>query len=113
MDIFKFIAYGIFLWIIMFAVVSAFIAFGWYDFMLVKILTALISGGLSFYLAGKVTPENVASALKLGLIFVITGVILDAFITLRFEPAIFMAWSLWLGYVLVLLAPLARVKKKQ
>src|SRR4030042_4368357 len=111
MKLIKAIGYGIFLWIIMFAVVCAFIAFKVYDFNWTQICTALIAGIVSFVLAGRLKPDRVTSALTYGLIFVVTGLVLDILISMKFNSEIFNSWSLWTGYALVLLAPILRTRK--
>ena len=107
----KAIGFGVLLWVLMFVIVSIFIAFGIYDFLWMMIVTAVIAGLISFILAGFVKPRNVGLALGYGLAWVVVGVILDLIVTMRFNPTIFASWTLWLGYVLILLAPLLRVKK--
>ena len=105
----KAIGFGILIWLIMFALVSA--TLGWYDMLWFKIVLAIIAGIISLILAGYVKPSSMGKALAYGLVWVIIGVILDLIITMRFNGGIFSEWTLWLGYVLVLLAPALRVKK--
>lgn len=107
----KAIGFGILLWVLMFVIVSIFIAFKIYEFRWIRILTAVIAGITSFLLAGLAKPTKIGWALLYGLIWVIICVILDVLVTMRFNPAIFAARSLWLGYVLVLFVPLLKVKK--
>jgi len=108
----KAVLFGILIWILMFAIVSAFIAFKiYYPYLWARIFLALISGTISFILAGYLKPKKASVALVYGIIFLAVGVILDALITIRFNPAIFGTRSLWLGYFLVLIAPLLRIKK--
>ncbi|MFA4871925.1 MAG: hypothetical protein WC610_02605 [Patescibacteria group bacterium] len=105
----KAIGFGILIWLIMFAVVSALL--GWYGFLWLRIAVAVVGGIISFILAGYVKPKSAVSALSYGLIWVVAGIILDALITMRFNSAIFSSKTLWLGYFFILLAPLLRVKK--
>lgn len=107
----KAIGLGILLWVLMFVIVSILIAFKLYEFRLVRILIAVIAGLISLFLAGMLKPGKVGLALAYGFIWVVIGVILDAIVTMRFNPAIFSAKTLWLGYLLILLAPLLKVKK--
>jgi len=95
----------------MFVIISIFIAFDIYKFVWMEVITPIIAGIVSLVLAGKIKPSKVAAALGYGLSWVVIGLILDAIVTLRFNPAVFTFWSLWLGYLLVLLAPVLRVKK--
>lgn len=107
----KAIGFGVLIWVLMFAIVSAFIAFNVYQGVLMGIVTAIIAGVIAFILAGYVKPSSLGIALAYGFIWVVVGVILDGVITMQFNPEIFGSWSLWLGYFLVLLAPALRVKK--
>jgi len=107
----KAIGFGALLWMIVFIVVCIFIGFNIYGSLWLDILTAIIAGFVSFVLAGYVKPNKAAIALGYGFSWVVVGLILDAIITMRFNPEIFSSWALWLGYGLALLAPLLRVKK--
>jgi hypothetical protein len=107
----KAIGFGVLLWVLMFVIVSIFIAFDIYRFSVMEIITAVIGGIISFILAGYIRPSKIGKALVYGLIFVIISVILDAIVTMRFNPAIFNSWTMWLSYALVLLAPALRAKK--
>lgn len=113
MNLKKAIGFGILIWVLMFVIVSIFIAFKIENFVLVQIITAIIAGIISLILAGKARPGKIGLALGYGLIWVVIGVILDAIVTKRFNGAIFSSWSLWLGYALVLLAPTLKVKKEK
>lgn len=107
----KAIGFGLVLWILMFVIVSIFIAFDIHRFTWIQVITAVISGLISFILAGYAKPNKVSMALAYGGSWVVVGLILDAIVTMKFNPAIFSSWSLWLGYLLVLIAPLLKVKK--
>lgn len=107
----KAISFGAVIWILMFVIVSVFIGFKIYGSVWMQIIAAIIAGAISYYLAGKIKPHSAKSALSYGLTWAMVGVILDAIVTTRFNPAIFASWSLWLGYILVLLAPTFQVKK--
>ena len=112
MNLGKAICFGIIIWVLMFVIVSVFIAYNFYKITLVQLILAVIAGLISFLLAKKIKPNKTILALIYGLIWVVTGVILDAFITMRFNSEIFSSWSLWLGYGLVFLAPLLTVKRR-
>ena len=107
----KIISFGILLWILMFAIVSVFIAFEIYGFIWMQAAAAIIAGVISFILAGKIKPDKATLAISYGLTWVVIGLILDALVTMKFNAEIFTLWSLWAGYILVLLAPVLRVKK--
>lgn len=108
----KAIGFGALLWVLMFVIVSALIGFKIQEFLWVEIGISIISGVISFILAGYVKPKSFGMALGYGASWLVVGVILDAIVTMRFNPAIFTSWMLWLGYGLVVLAPLLRVKKE-
>ncbi|TAN33783.1 hypothetical protein EPN28_01370 [Patescibacteria group bacterium] len=107
----KILGYGVLLYVLMFVIVSVFIGFKIYGNSWAPIVTAVIGGVISYILAGRVKPASAGAALGYGIGWVVVGVILDFIITMRFNPVIFSAWQLWLGYALVLLAPLLAVKK--
>lgn len=107
----KLIGFGLLWWVIIFVVVSALMAFKFYSGILVEIGIAVLVGIIIFILAGYAKPLGLGQALTYGLVWAIIGLILDYFITLRYNDAIFKQWTLWLGYALVLLAPILRIKK--
>ena len=107
----KAIGFGIVIWILMFVIVSIFIGFKIYGSVVMSIITALIAGVLSFLFAGKLKLKSAGSALCYGIVWLIIGYLLDLIITSRFNAQILSSWSLWLGYVLILLAPLLTIKK--
>jgi len=47
-----------------------------------------------------------------GFVWVVVGLILDYFVTMRFNTEIFQLWSLWAGYGLIFIAPFLRIKGK-
>ena len=107
----KALGFGILLWVLMFVIISIFVAFNIAEGTFIAIIFAIIGGIISFVLAGKVNPGNMGTAFLYGLIWVIIVFILDWLISTRFNDAIFSVWTIWLGYALVLLAPLLKVKK--
>ncbi|MBI5071286.1 hypothetical protein HZB93_00065 [Candidatus Falkowbacteria bacterium] len=107
----KAIGFGAIIWALMFVIVSAFIGFKVQESLWLSIGFAIIAGVLSFIFAGYVKPKNYGLALGYGFSWLVVGVILDVIVTMRFNPAIFGDWTLWLGYGLGVLAPLLRVKK--
>lgn len=107
----KTIGSGLLLWVIMFAVVSA--VLGFYNrYFEVKIIIAVTAGIVTYLLAGYVELRRYRNAFEYGIIVLLVGVILDLFITRQFNPDIFSLWSLWLGYAFILLAPFARVRRR-
>lgn len=95
----------------MFVIVSVFIAFNIYGGTFIGLVTALIGVVIVYIMAGRVKPTKASTALTYGLIWVICGVLLDAIVTMRFNPDIFRSWTLWLSYGLGLFTPLLQVKK--
>ncbi len=59
-----------------------------------QVITAIISGLIAFVLGGLVKPGKALLALAYGASRVIIGIVLDALVTMRFNPAIFSSWSL-------------------
>lgn len=106
------LGYGALIWVLMFAIVSVFIGFKIYNAPGVGIITAFIGGILSYIFAGYAKPKNIIQALVFGLLWAVTGIILDTIVTLRFNPNIFQEASLWLSYALGVIAPTLRVKKQ-
>lgn len=111
MDFKKGIAYGLAVWILMFVVISIFVGFKIYDSTIMKIVGAIVGGIIVFVASGFIKPQSMGIALCYGITFVVVGLVLDLLITARFDSAVFVAWTIWLGYALVLLVPLTRVKK--
>lgn len=107
----KAIGFGVILYVVMFFIVSIFVAFKIYNGDWIKFLTAIIGGVVSYILAGYIKPLTYGQALNYGIVWVAISAIFDAVITLRFDPTIFSQWTMWFGYVLIILAPLLRVKK--
>ncbi len=107
----KAIGFGAVIWVLMFVIVSIFVAFNIYGNAAMKVVIACLAGAISYFLAMKLKPVDIKIALTYGVLWVIVGVILDAVITMRFNALIFSSKGLWLGYLLVLLAPLFAVKK--
>ena len=107
----KAFAGGALLWVLMFVIISIFVGFGIYQYSLVVWLGAIIAGAISFIMAGWVEPDSYGQAFGYGLVWVIVALILDWIVTARFSPDIFSESALWLGYLLVLLAPQLRVNK--
>lgn len=107
----KGMGFGVLLWIIMFVVVSIFIAFDAYEGQWIsELLITIIGGVVAYVLAGFLKLKTTQDAFQTGLIFVVTSLILDAVITLRFNGQIFLTIWLWISYLLVLLAPAVRVR---
>jgi hypothetical protein len=107
----KIIGYGALIWVLMYAIMSAFVAFKVSNTLWVEIISIFISGTIAFILAGFVKPVSLANALIIGLVWVVIALALDFFISKYFAPEIFKAWNLWLGYFMTFIAPTLRIKK--
>lgn len=112
MDFKKGVGYGLAIWVIMFVLISALIAFNMNDFKIIHYLAALVAPVLSYYFVGLIKPKNNSIAISYGALFVLTGLILDYLITMRFNATIFTSKTLWISYLLVLVVPLFQVKRK-
>lgn len=102
----KGVGLGILLWLVMFAVVSFFVGFELYGNGWVQLATIIIAGGLAYSLAYYAEPRSALQALGYGALWTIIGLLLDTAITLQFAPEIFSSWNLWVGYLLILTAPM-------
>lgn len=108
----KIIGFGILIWLIMFAVVSTVLP--WYSrFLWMQILVAIVAGIVSYILAGNIHISSIKAALGTSIIWIFIGLILDTLITMRFKSEIFYSWQLWLGYLLMAIAPFLRVKYEE
>ena len=109
MDWKKMIGFGLLIWVIMFAIVSVFIALNIYDPLWGKILTILISGIVGIIFGRLLKTKILKMVLGYIVIWVVIGLVLDYVVTMRFEPAIFAMWSLWVGYVLLIIGVIVGV----
>ena len=94
---------GALIWVIMFAVVSVFVAFKAYDNSAAKTIIVLIGGFVAYFAVLKVKPKGLMVCLWYALSWTAVGLVLDVLITTRFSPHIFKAPSLWAGYGLMFL----------
>ena len=95
----------------MFVIVSAFVGFNIYGSIAMQAVAAIIAGVLSMIFAKKLKITNAGLALAYGVSWLVIGVILDFIVTVKFNPTVFSSWPYWLGYALILLAPLCTIKK--
>ena len=113
MDWKKGIGYGLAIWVVMFVLVSALIAFKVYDIKIVHYLAGLVAPILAYIFAGYIKPSDASKAIGYGIIFVAVVLIFDWLITTRFNADIFSSRTLWVSYGLTLSAPLLQAKKTQ
>lgn len=101
----KTLGLGALLWLIMFAVVSALVGLNIYANLWVQLLTAVLAGLVAFFMSPYLHSRSAGQALSYGLVWVVVGLLLDWLVTYRFDNTIFVQASLWLGNVLVVVAP--------
>jgi len=100
----------------MFTLVSMFVAFGYYNqYDVVKFLVAIFSGVLAILFAHYLKVEKIKEALVFSLTWLIVGLLLDYFFSMKFNPQIFNSMYLWFGYGLMFISPMVHaslLKKK-
>jgi hypothetical protein len=110
---FKIIAYGAIIWVVAFIAASIFIGFKVSSQILTQGVTTLAVIIIAFLLAKNLEISSLKSAIKCGLLWAITGVVLDALITVKFTGwSFFCRWEMWLGYLFIFLIPLIVLYKK-
>jgi len=110
----KALMFGALVWIIMFVVVSIFIAYGAPSGSLSMTLNIIVTviGLVAVYLVVRyLAPQSYSIAIQYGLVFAVIGVVLDFLISQKFAPGMFSSIFYWVSYVLVVLVPLLAVKK--
>ena len=107
----KLVGYGILIWLIMFAVVAAFLP-SYNEKTWVKVAVVIFAGLLALILAGRAEPNSVTIALGYGLGWAIIDLMMDVLVTMKYDANIFQSKWFWAGYILILLAPLLRIKKE-
>jgi phosphatidylserine synthase len=106
---FKNIVSGIVFWAIMFVLVSVFLeAYNQFDWA--KILISISSGIIAILLVHCLKIEKTRQAFILSLTWLFIGLILDYFITMKFNEQIFNSIYLWFSYGLMFISPLVYVK---
>jgi hypothetical protein len=108
----KGILFGLLVWVIMFVVVSIFVAFKMPSGALLSIIMIIISAITVYVVAGYLSLKKMGEALEYGTLFAVIGIILDFIISQRFAPGMFSSVYYWLSYLLVILVPMLRVKKE-
>jgi|SRR3989344_2912818 len=109
----KAIGYGLLWWVLVFAAISVLVAFGLYAGPGGEIAGLVIAVLIAGALASRLQPADLKTGLTYGAAWVVVGLVLDAVITTRFDPGIFSAPTLWVGYVLVLFTPAAVAQFRQ
>lgn len=105
MNYLKTFGLGALLWLIMYAGISA--VMPWYSgFVIVRVLVLLVAAGLAYYFASISKTITYSSALTAGVMWVVTGLVLDALITRQFNANIFSSGWLWAGYAATFIMPM-------
>lgn len=108
------IGYGVACWGIMVVFIFLFVALKQGDKLIFELFSAVIGGIAAYWLAGYLKPATMGTAFGYGVIFVVVGVILDLLITNNvLNMNVLAMWPMWVGYALVLLAPLLQVRKNR
>ncbi len=108
-DLFKAISYGVLVWaaggLALWALTATTLSVGW-----THGIVAVVIGITAYLLSINAKPEDVVQALGYGVVFAAVGLGLDAIITRTLDAHIFNTWQYYIGYALVLLAPLFRTE---
>lgn len=104
----KAIGYGLLIWVVMFAVVSAFLPY--YNQAWMKVVLVVVVALISYACATRLRLKSYAAAIDYGVVWVLVAVLLEVLVTQRFNPLIFTEWSLWVGYAATLIAPSLTVR---
>ena len=110
----KALGFGALIWIIMFVVISALVAYGAPSgglSMTWNVVVTVISLAVAYLCARNVAPKSYSVALGYGLVFAAVGIILDFLISQRFAPGMFSSMAYWVSYILLVFVPLLAVKK--
>lgn len=106
----KILGFGALIWIIIFVLISVFVAYdympGWLSYVF-----AIIGIALAIWFAGFLNIQKASSALTVGIIWVVLFLVLDYLISRQFASDMFSSWLYWVNYLLILLAPMVRIKK--
>ncbi|MDE2399983.1 MAG: hypothetical protein KGL67_03175 [Patescibacteria group bacterium] len=102
----KALGFGALIWLIMFALVSAFVGFNIYEALLSKIIFVLAAGLLSYLCVRNVKTASLGRAFEYGLTWVAVGVVLDLLVSMQFNPTMLLAWEYWVSYAFILFVPM-------
>jgi len=109
----KIFGFGAAIWVLVFVVICVLIPLRLdLENIWLKIGMALLAGAAAFVFAGYAKPGSFNKALIYGFSWAAIGLILDFFVSRYYAPDIFKSWSYWLGYVLLVIAPILRIKKE-
>ena len=106
------LVFGAVIWVIMFAVASAFAGYKVGDQLWAQIIIMLATAAVAYLFARPAAPHSAASALLFGVIWAALGLVLDYIISRKFAPGLYSQWPYWVSYALIVLAPLLAIKKQ-
>lgn len=104
----KILGCGALVWLIMFAVVSAFLnqynaSYLWH------LIFVLVGAVVAYVVASYAKPASYKEAVKIGVAWVLVGIFLDYLVTYQYDQAIFRDGMYWLSYALILFVPALHV----
>jgi hypothetical protein len=81
------------------------------DSVAAKIIVPLAVGVAAFFAGRNLRLKSVSETLKYSATWIVIGILLDMVVTVPFTGwGIFAQWNVWLGYFLVLTAPILATK---
>lgn len=109
----KLVGFGAFIWVVAYIVATAFVAYSISEGLLMSSVMIVVVALAAFFVGRNVRVSSVGDMLKYSFGWVVVGLVLDAALTVPFTGwDIYMSWSLWVGYLAVLLVPLLSVKAR-
>lgn len=111
----KLIGYGVLIWVIVFAVVSAFIAFDIpSDNLFVNLVSLIAIIIATWFLAKNLKVKTQKEMIKYSLAWLIIAIILDLIVSVQFTGfGLFGRWHVLFGYLLILIVPLSCCNNKK
>lgn len=108
----KLFGFGALIWVVAYIVATGFVAYG-KSHSITAGVVVVIAVAIAAFLAGRNLGLGARKEIiKYSAGWVIIGLILDAIFTVPFTGwALFKTWDIWLGYLLILSAPLLAIKK--
>ena len=109
----KLVGFGILIWVVAFAIASAFVAYNAIDTLIAKITVPVVVGIVTFFAGKNLKLKEPKEAVRYSIVWVVIGILLDTIFTVPFTGwGIFMQWNVWLSYILVFTLPPAVTKLK-
>ena len=102
----KAIGYGVFMWIIMAALVWLASYIGIMGYLLTQIVLVVLAFMFAYGFSLNILFTSGEQAFGYGIAFIIVGFILDLVFTTTLYPALFSMWAYWTAYLAILIAPM-------